>query len=112
MAELVHPKKEDFELYRILDALADPIRLEFIRKIWSVEKCCCSSFSKPVAKSTRSHHFKVLRESGLILATRNGTEFILTLRKKELDDRFPGLLDSVLSAEKSVRKSSSLKKPK
>jgi DNA-binding transcriptional ArsR family regulator len=93
-----HPKKEEFNLCAVLDALSDPLRLAFIRKIWEEGECRCSSFTEPKAKSTRSHHFKVLRESGLIMTTVRGTEFGLSLRKDELDERFPGLMDSVLAS--------------
>jgi len=96
--KLDQPKKEDFELCAVLDALSDPLRLEFIRRIWKEGECCCGSFSQPKAKSTRSHHFKVLRESGLIKTRIHGTEYGLSLRKDELDERFPGLMDSVLTA--------------
>ena len=97
MKELHHPKKEEFDLCAVLEALADPRCLAFVRKIWEEGACSCSSFSEPKAKSTRSHHFKVLRESGIIMTTVRGTEFGMTLRKDELDERFPGLMDAVLS---------------
>lgn len=104
-----HPKKEDFDLCTVLDALSDPLRLEFIQRIWTEGECCCGSFSEPKAKSTRSHHFKVLRESGLIMTRIHGTEYGLSLRKEELDERFPGLMDSVLSVSAAAKKRISLK---
>ena len=99
MKNLPHPDKKEFELCRVLDALADPLRMSYVRRIWAEGECRCSSFTEPKAKSTRSHHFKVLRESGIIMTTVRGTEFGISLRKKELDERFPGLMDSVLNAD-------------
>ena len=52
----------------------------------------------PVSKSTASHHYKVLREAGLIEARVEGTRRYYTLRTDDLEARFPGLLDSVLSS--------------
>ena len=88
MKNLPHPKKEAFELCAVLDALSDPLRLEFIRKVWLEGECRCSSFAGSMTKSTKSHHFKVLRESGIIMTTVRGTEFGLSIRKDELDERF------------------------
>ena len=50
----------------------------------------------PIVKSTASHHFKVLREAGVVLAIDQGTRRYYTIRRDDLDARFPGLLDSVL----------------
>lgn len=99
MKNLAHPKKEDLDLCKILDALSDPIRLAFVEKIWEQGECRCCSFTEPKAKSTRSHHFKVLRESGIIMTKITGTEFGLSIRKDEIDERFPGLLDAIFSSK-------------
>jgi DNA-binding transcriptional ArsR family regulator len=48
------------------------------------------------APSTLSHHFKVLREAGVIHQLEQGNRRWTTLRRAELDDRFPGLIDTVL----------------
>lgn len=102
-----HPKKQDFDLCAVLEALSDPLRLAFVRKMWAEGECSCSSFEGHQAKSTRSHHFKVLREAGLITTTVRGTEFGLSLRKGDLDDRFPGLMDAVLTEGGSKKRTSS-----
>jgi DNA-binding transcriptional ArsR family regulator len=97
--KLSHPEKKDLDLCKILDALSDPLRLAIVRQIWEQGECKCCSFTEPKAKSTRSHHFKVLRESGIIMTRITGTEFGLSIRKDEIDERFPGLLDSIFSAQ-------------
>ena len=53
-----------------------------------------------MAKSTCSQHYRILRESGLIRSERRGVELTSSLRRKELDSRFPGLLDAILKAWK------------
>ena len=95
-----HPEKEEIQLCAVLDALSDPLRLSIVEQIWKSGERSCGSFTEPKAKSTRSHHFKVLREAGVIAAEQRGTGFSLTVRKDDLDDRFPGLLDSILAAAK------------
>jgi DNA-binding transcriptional ArsR family regulator len=51
-----------------------------------------------VAKSTLSHHLKVLREAGVTRTRQDGTRCFVTLRRDSLDARFPGLLPALLSA--------------
>jgi DNA-binding transcriptional ArsR family regulator len=97
---LHHPPAESLELTAVLHALADPVRLEIVRALASEEGCAirCGAFELPVTKSTRTHHFRVLRESGVIEQHADGTALVNTLRREELDERFPGLIGSVLSA--------------
>ena len=59
----------------------------------------CGTFPLGVTKATASHHFKVLREAGITLTRVDGAHRFLTLRRDDLDARFPGLLDAVLAAE-------------
>jgi DNA-binding transcriptional ArsR family regulator len=95
---LHHPPAESLELTAVLHALADPVRLEIVRVLAADGECRCGAFELPVTKSTRTHHFRVLRESGVIEQRADGTALVNTLRRAELEERFPGLLGSVLSA--------------
>jgi DNA-binding transcriptional ArsR family regulator len=97
---LQHPPAESLELTGVLHALADPVRLEIVRALASEAGCemRCGAFELPVTKSTRTHHFRVLRESGVIEQLASGTAVVNRLRREDLDRRFPGLLESVLSA--------------
>jgi DNA-binding transcriptional ArsR family regulator len=95
---LQHPPAESLELTGVLHALADPMRLEIVRALASGCELRCGAFELPVTKSTRTHHFRVLRESGVIEQLASGTAVVNRLRRDDLDRRFPGLLDSVLSA--------------
>jgi DNA-binding transcriptional ArsR family regulator len=95
--ELVHPRSGEIELPAVLQALSDPQRLRIVRELAaSGRPLACGSFALEITKSTRTHHFRVLREAGLIEQWREGTSKLSTLRREDLDARFPGLLDAVL----------------
>lgn len=93
---LPHPGLEEIELPAILHALSDPMRLRIVACLSSGDARTCKSFELPVTKSTCTHHFRVLREAGVIRQRAEGTTRLNTLRREELDVRFPGLLDAVL----------------
>ena len=86
----------------MLHALSDPVRLEIVRYLATIEETPCSTLNAAVSKSTMSHHFKVLREAGLTHTRADGTKRLIRLRREELEQRFPGLLDSVLHAAKAA----------
>ena len=95
---LHHPAADSLELTGVLHALSDPVRLEIVRALASGCEVRCGAFELPVTKSTRTHHFRVLRESGVIEQQTAGAAVVNRLRRDDLDQRFPGLLDSVLAA--------------
>jgi DNA-binding transcriptional ArsR family regulator len=92
------PRREDLRLESVLQALGDPIRLSIVRALGETPggQRACGTFGLPVAKSTASHHFRVLREAGVIHQRAVGRERLTELRRDDLDARFPGLLDSVV----------------
>jgi len=95
---LYHPATEDLELPTVLHALSDPQRLRIVRKLSAAtESRPCGSFELDVSKSTCTHHFRVLREAGVIEQEALGTSRLNSLRRDDLDERFPGLLDAVLN---------------
>jgi DNA-binding transcriptional ArsR family regulator len=99
--DLPHPELADVELPAVLFALSDPNRLDLIREVaehGSLTVAECQAAGPGVPKSTFSHHLKTLREAGLIRNEPAGRQRTVTLRRDELDKRFPGLLDAVLSA--------------
>ena len=96
MREPTHPRVEDLTLPQVLHALSDPCRLRILWKLHTGEDGLpCGAIDVPVAKSTATHHYKVLREAGLIRTRREGTVLRNTLRSEEIDARFPGLLSAV-----------------
>lgn len=97
--EYLHPKADGIELAAVLHALSDPQRLRIVRQLAaSEEPLACGKIVLDISKSTRTHHFRVLREAGLIEQRRDGTRKLSVLRRVDLDARFPGLLDAVLES--------------
>jgi DNA-binding transcriptional ArsR family regulator len=85
------------DITTLLQALGDPVRLELIRALAaSEEPICCGAFHVGVTKSTLSHHFRVLRDAGVINQTCEGVRKLTTLRRREVDAAYPGLLASIL----------------
>ena len=97
MRTVAHPALGQVELPEVLHALSDPVRLEIIRTLARDGECPCGSFGVQISKSTLSHHLKVLRQAGLTETRPDGTLRLISLRREEFDERFPELLDSVLS---------------
>src|SRR5262245_37330281 len=99
--ELHHPERNEIELPDVMQALSDPHRLEMVRRLAEDEQPRpCGTFDFDITKSTMTHHFRILREAGVIWQERQGTTKMTSLRREDLDARFPGLLDAVLSAAK------------
>jgi DNA-binding transcriptional ArsR family regulator len=102
---LDHPARDELELTAVLHALSDPQRLRIVRTLAEdhaedQEPRSCGSFGLEVTKSTCTHHFRILREAGVVEQRLQGTSKLNTLRRDDLEARFPGLLDAVLSAER------------
>ncbi|WP_434587741.1 ArsR/SmtB family transcription factor [Streptomyces sp. A5-4] len=97
--ELAHPARDEIRLEGVLHALSDPIRMRIVREMAVVDAALpCSYFTLPVTKSTTTHHFRVLRESGVIQQVYRGTAKMNGLRRDDLNALFPGLFDSLLAA--------------
>ena len=91
-----HPNLQDISLPGVLYALGDPVRLEIVRQLNDRGELPCASLDFSVPKSTLSHHFKILRDAGILSCRKEGTQHMNSLRRVELDQRFPGVLDAVL----------------
>lgn len=93
-----HPSRDEMELPTILNALSDPLRYKVIQEFVGLPdgtERTCLSFDLGVSKSTLSHHFRILRESGLVLQINRGNSRKAHLRREDLESRFPGLLDLI-----------------
>ena len=95
---LPHPASDEIELSAVLHALSDPVRLLIVKTIADGREWTCNSLDVPVSKSTCTHHFRVLREAGVIRQRADGTTKLNSLRREDLEARFPGLIDAVLGA--------------
>ncbi|MEU9123194.1 helix-turn-helix domain-containing protein [Streptomyces sp. NPDC048506] len=93
-----HPAVAEIELGSVLAALADPLRRGVVRALAAEPDGTartCSSFALPVSKATVTHHFRTLREAGLIRQVDRGNSRMASLRRADIERRFPGLLDIV-----------------
>jgi DNA-binding transcriptional ArsR family regulator len=91
-------KRHAPELHEVLAALGDPVRLNIVRQLADRGEVPCGGFGLELAKSTLSHHFKVLREAGLVGARSEGTSLMNYLEHDAVERKFPGLLTGVLGA--------------
>ncbi|CAM5415512.1 MULTISPECIES: ArsR/SmtB family transcription factor [Streptomyces] len=96
---LDHPDVTAIRLEDVLHALADPMRLRIVRCLAEAQgELSCAGIELPVSKSTCTHHYRVLREHGVITQIYRGTAKMNGLRRADLDALFPGLLERVLEA--------------
>lgn len=100
MRELPHPATADIQLTEVMHALSDGVRLELLRRVAQDpgKNCTVLAGDIDVHKSTLSHHYRVLRESGVTRTRVDGRDRHIRLNREALDERFPGLIDSVLNA--------------
>lgn len=97
MKPYTHPKLRDVGLPVVMQALSDPCRIEILRTLMEAGELACGDIPLTISKATVSHHFSVLREAGLVLTRVEGTRCMTSVRRVELDQRFPGLLDLLLN---------------
>ncbi len=97
---LPHPAVDELLLGEVLFALSDPARLAIVRQLAEgpLDDVSCQAVGGDIPKSTRSHQLKTLREAGIIRNLPRGRQRLLSLRRDELEARFPGLLTAVLAA--------------
>lgn len=98
MRAIHHPPIEDLALTRVLYALSDPVRLGVVRQLAEAGEATCSALDGGRPKSSMSHHFRVLREAGLVCTRTDGPAHVNELRRADIETRFPGLLAAVLAA--------------
>lgn len=96
-----HPSVESLLLSKVFHALSEPNRLRIVRSIASKgeEVCTYYSYEFNISKSTVSHHIKTLRESGVIRVRVEGSNHFYSIRMEDLNERFPGLMEMVLSTD-------------
>lgn len=98
MRQIKHPTMNQVSITDIMYALSDPGRIEMVRRLYAGSDLTCGELDLDRPKSSMSHHFKILRESGLIETKVQGKQHLNTLRKAEIEQKFPGLLESVIRA--------------
>jgi DNA-binding transcriptional ArsR family regulator len=102
MDDVAEPAAADIQLPRVLAALADPNRLAAVHFVARNGESWCSQVMEEamlsMTKSTFSHHLRILREAGVLTKRIQGAKGYTSLRKADLDSRFPGLIDSIIAA--------------
>lgn len=99
MVQFVHPSRDDITLEGVLAALSDPMRLRIVKSMVNQHGCMSCTEAAPcpdMAKSTLSNHFRILREAGLIHTVKKGVEHRNIIRQDDIEERFPGLLKTIL----------------
>lgn len=94
----------ELDLGAVLTALAHPSRRQVVVDLVhdaDDQARACGSFDLPVSKATKTHHFKVLREAGLVTQRDHGNGSTLTLRRAEIDRDLPGLIGLLLTEDAS-----------
>jgi DNA-binding transcriptional ArsR family regulator len=91
---------DELDLASVMHALADPSRLRMVAALEGGEELACAVLGDQagfkMAKSTTTHHLSVLRDAGIIRTRQDGQRRLATLRRAEVDQKFPGLLEAVL----------------
>ncbi|WP_328771299.1 ArsR/SmtB family transcription factor [Streptomyces sp. NBC_00286] len=101
MRQARHPDLTEITFIAVMGAFSDPIRVGLVRLLADGRERGWGELRAPVAKSTLSHHLRVLRDAGVTRTRQEGTRCYVELRRDDLDTRFPGLLDAVLAAADS-----------
>ena len=114
---LTHPHIGDVTVAALLHALSDPVRIGIVSELLKVRggmNCTetASRLKQPMAKSTCSQHYRILREAGLIASERRGVDLSSRVRAVELEGRFPGLLGSILQSYKKETSAAARAKPR
>jgi DNA-binding transcriptional ArsR family regulator len=98
----LHPTREQIELPLLLDCLSDPTRLAIVYNLAKHDQDAtelrCGDFNAFSGKSNLAYHFAKLREAGLVQTRIVGTTRYMKLRRKDLDARFPGLIDAIIKS--------------
>ena len=94
-----HPSREDIRLVDVMHALGHPIRMQIVCELVNGEETSCGAIDVDVPKSTLTSHWRILREAGVIYQRPEGRKVNLTLRRDDLDARFPGLLALIFSKD-------------
>jgi DNA-binding transcriptional ArsR family regulator len=93
--KIPHPSAESLDLATIMRTLGDPLRLDVARLLAAEGPQTCTAIADALGlpTSTSSYHLRLLREAGVTRSRAEGTQRIISLRRDDLDDRFPGLVD-------------------
>lgn len=92
-----HPDTRDIAIPRVLFALSEPLRLNMVRMLAERGEVDSIDLGPDLPRSTLTHHTSLLRESGVVFVRAEGRKCMIRLRDDDLEQRFPGLLSTVLT---------------
>lgn len=92
-----HPDADQIAIPRVLFALSEPLRLNMVRKLAADGEVGSIDLGPDLPRSTLTHHTSLLRESGVVFVRAQGRKCMIRLRDEDLESRFPGLLETVLT---------------
>lgn len=92
-----HPAAEEIAIPRVLFALSEPLRLSMVRMLAERGEVDSIELGPDLPRSTLTHHTGLLRESGVVFVRAEGRKCMIKLRDEDLEARFPGLIETVLS---------------
>jgi DNA-binding transcriptional ArsR family regulator len=92
--KIPHPDTAALDLATIMRTLGDPVRLDIVRLLSDDTPRICNDISAEMGmpNSTCSYHLRLLREAGVTRARAQGTQRLISLRREDLETRFPGLV--------------------
>ncbi|MFF4605656.1 ArsR/SmtB family transcription factor [Streptomyces sp. NPDC001339] len=102
-ADADQPETDRIRLGELLQAFSDPLRREIVRRLATDGEAGCGDIELPVTRATGSYHFRILRTAGWTHTRRIGRERYISLRRADLEERFPGLVDALLRAAEADR---------
>ncbi|WP_275465215.1 ArsR/SmtB family transcription factor [Streptomyces noursei] len=97
------PETARIQLGDLLQAFSDPLRRRIVRRLATQGEAGCGDIELPVTRATGSYHFRILRTAGWTHTRRAGRERYISLRRTDLETRFPGLVDALLRADAAER---------
>ena len=94
-SKIPHPDAESIDLATVMRTVGDPLRLEIVRMLADGSERACNDLQAALGlpASTGSYHLRLLREAGVTRTRAEGTQRMISLRRDDLERRFPGLVD-------------------
>jgi DNA-binding transcriptional ArsR family regulator len=92
--KIPHPSSSALDLATIMRTVGDPVRLDIVRLLGDGREWSCSELADAVGipASTGSYHRRLLREAGVTRTRADGVRRFMSLRRDDLEERFPGLV--------------------
>ena len=93
--KIPHPSVEALDLATVMRTVGDPLRLEIVRLLADGNEWNCNALQGRLGlpASTGSYHLRQLRQAGVTRTRAAGTQRLISLRRDDLERRFPGLVD-------------------